>query len=140
MPSTARSSWPLRADEVVANPDPLQGPFAYILELVGGATFRTAVRTVRARGTTVVIGNSLGEPASFTIYDFFGREDARILTFFSYYSPATVSQHLGTLVELVGAGKLAPPIGLEGNWRDLNALLAALRERRVRGKVVAHFG
>lgn len=130
----------LGAQEVVADSDQLQGPFAYVLESVGGATFRAAVRTVRARGTIVVIGNSSGEPASFSIYDFFGHEDARILTFFSYFSPATVSQDLSTLVQLVGDGRLSPQIGLEGNWHELNALLKALRERRVRGKAVAHIG
>ncbi len=107
-----------------------------VLESVGGETFRQALRLVRPRGTIIVIGNLSGEDSRFQIYDFFGREDAKILSFFSYNSPDNIREDLDTLLALVADGRLHVEIGKRAPWTDTAALLTWVGERGGLGKAV----
>jgi NADPH:quinone reductase-like Zn-dependent oxidoreductase len=43
---------------------------------------------------------------------------------------------LATLVRLTASGRLHPEIGTVRPWEETSALIADLRERRVRGKAI----
>lgn len=126
----------LGADEVVSKPSASTRVFDFAIESIGGETFRGVLGAMNPRGTVVVIGNASGEDARFRIYDFFGHEDVKILSFLSYNSPQTVSRDLAILVDLIVRGKLRPQIGLTRSWREINGNLIALRDRQFFGKAV----
>jgi NADPH:quinone reductase-like Zn-dependent oxidoreductase len=128
----------LGATAAITDMADLGAPFDVVIESVGGAAFREAIRLIKPDGTIVLIGSSSGEDSRFQIYDFFGHEGVRLLIFFSYHEPEKVSADLTTLVALVADGSLTPQIGIEAGWRDLNAALRALRDRQLQGKAVLH--
>jgi NADPH2:quinone reductase len=117
-----------------------EGLFDLILESVGGSSLADAISKVAPNGTIVVFGNSSRQETSISFAQFAGHAGARLIAFFVYSSgtPASMGADLATLVSLVAAGKLIPEIGLEDSWLHLDRALAALRDRKVNGKVVLH--
>lgn len=128
----------LGADEVVTDVEDAEGPFDLILESVGGASLVSAVGLIAPDGTIILFGNSSGEPAPISFPDFFGHENARLQTFFSFASgpPESYARDLGLLAALVASGAVVPQIGFEESWRELSRATEALRERRVAGKAI----
>ncbi len=47
-----------------------------------------------------------------------------------------MGQDLSYLAQLVGEKRLRPQIGMEVSWQQLDAAIAALRDRKIEGKVV----
>jgi NADPH2:quinone reductase len=140
---TAVSSSPERAEglgaeEIVTEIGAATGSYDLILESIGGDSLATAFRLVAPGGLIVTFGNTSRQPTTFDISTFYGKDGAR-LRGFSLLSPRQdpdFRAQLAYLAGLLAAGKLDPQIGYEGSWRDAAPALAALRERRVRGKVV----
>jgi NADPH2:quinone reductase len=89
----------LGARQVVASTDQADGLFDHILESIGGSSFEAAVAHVAPAGTIVLFGNSVREASKLDFVRFFGHENARIQTYFSYASgsPADAGRDLGTL-------------------------------------------
>lgn len=118
----------------------IEGDFDLILESVGGASLAAAISHIAPGGTIVVFGNSSDEPTGLSLYDFVGREGARLQTYFSYRSgmPETIGADLAVLANQITRRTLTPRIGYEGGWRDLPQAITALRERRLPGKAVLH--
>jgi NADPH2:quinone reductase len=127
----------LGASEVVAGVDGLNGTFDLILESVGGSSLSAAAKLVGADGTLAFFGNSSQEPSTFSFGDFGGHARARLLPFHVYESgPPAFGRDLALLVGLIADGRLKPQIGFQGSWRELDAALAGLRDRRFGGKAV----
>lgn len=126
----------LGATEVVARMEDAEGPFEVVLESVGGQSLAAAFALIAADGLIVVLGNSTNEATPFNFFDFFGHEDVTLRMFFSYHQTDPVDADLATLVDLIAAGRLRPPIGHRASWHELAAALEALADRRVNGKVV----
>jgi|SRR5680860_1144951 len=122
--------------------DDVEGAFDLILESVGGRSLAAAINHVAPGGVIVVFGNSSGEATPVSLYDFVGREGARLQTYFSYRSgmPEAVAADLAVLVDQVARGNLTPAIGFEGNWRELAMAINRLRERHIQGKAILHVG
>ena len=127
------------AEVVVTGIDQAEGQFALILEAVGGASLAAAIAHIEAKGTIVVFGNSSGEPTAISFRDFAEHPNARIQTFSYFTSEAEerFAPDLGLLAGLVADGSLQPAL-VEANWRELTAVAAELRERRIAGKAVFH--
>jgi NADPH2:quinone reductase len=127
------------AEMVVTGIDQAEGQFALILEAVGGASLAAAIAHIEAKGTIVVFGNSSGEPTAISFRDFAEHPNARIQTFSYFTSEAEerFAPDLGLLAGLVADGSLQPAL-VEANWRELTAVAAELRERRIAGKAVFH--
>ncbi|NUP17874.1 MAG: zinc-binding dehydrogenase [Streptomyces sp.] len=126
----------LGAHDVVVDPSVAAGSYHLIVESVGGTSLAAALGKVTPGGTIMLIGTSSGEKTPIDIYDFIGHEGARIVSHLSYAHPEPPAGDLEVLVELVAAGQLHPTLGLVEDWSKLQDVLAALRGRRVSGKVV----
>ena len=109
--------------------------YGLILESAGGASVAAAVDRVEHGGTIVVFGNSAGEPGELDFRSFAGRE-ATIESYFSARHEHEAGANLEMLLGLVGEGRLNVEVGLEASWTELNDVLDALAQRRVRGKAV----
>ena len=125
------------AAEIVEGTDQAQGPFALILESVGGASLAAAIARIEARGTIVIFGNSSGEPTSVTFRDFAEHPNARIQSFSYFTSEAEdrFAPDLALLASLVGDGSLKPAL-VEHSWRDIAKVGPELRDRQIAGKAV----
>jgi NADPH:quinone reductase len=126
------------AFEVIEGLDKVQGRFGLILESAGGASLAHAIKLVEAKGTVVLFGNSSGEPTTLTFADFRGAPNSRVQSFSYFTSEAEerFAPDLALLVSLVADGSLKPRIGVERSWRDIAAVAAQLRDRKVAGKAV----
>ena len=123
----------LGANEVVSNLDEPTGLYALVLESLGGAALEKSVRKVEPHGTIVIVGNSLNERSSISLYDFIGHEGARLQSFVSYASGSPDDNDLGILASLVEAGKLRPTLGHVGPWSELASAIGLLAERKLSG-------
>ncbi len=128
----------LGAVEVVDSVEAGRGSFRLILESVGGASLKAAFGRVEANGTIVVFGNSSRQPTEFAFNDFFGAQNARVQTFFSFSSgpEEAFAPDLALLAGLVADGALKPQIGAVRSWRDIAQGAADLAGRRLTGKAV----
>ena len=70
-------------------------------------------------------------------FSFFAGHRSATIRHFDYTdSDVSDAQDLARLVQLVGAGRLHPEIGLTASWAETAGRIADLRERRIRGKVI----
>jgi NADPH:quinone reductase len=119
----------------------VQGDFDLVVDAVGGATFAAAIEHLAAGGLVVNLATgSANEVVSFRAVDFDRAAGARIYTFnlFDELRPADTCGDLARLLELMAAGRLAAPIGLEAPWQAITDAIDALVGRRISGKAVLH--
>jgi NADPH:quinone reductase-like Zn-dependent oxidoreductase len=136
-PDRAATIHELGAHTVAPTIEELQGAYDVILESVGGSSLSAAARLVGPDGALVFFGNSSREASSVSFGDFGGHPRARLLPFHVYESgPPAFGVDLALMARLVGSGQLKPLIGYQGSWRELDAALAALRERQFGGKAI----
>lgn len=127
----------LGAAAVVRDVADADGLFDLIPESVGGSSLSDAIGKVAPTGTVVVYGNSSGDTALLSVYDFFGHEQARLVNYMSYASTDPIDQDLAILVNLISTGRLHPTIGHTTDWTELPTALEILRERKhYGGKIV----
>ena len=125
----------LGASSVVADPAAAEGLYGLVADWVGGPSLAAGISKAAPHGT-VVLGSSNTEKTPISIYDFFGHEGARLVSYLSYANPEPPSPDLTTLAGLVAAGRLDPAVGLVNTWTHLRDALTALAERRISGKAV----
>lgn len=129
----------LGASSVAADPAAAEGLYDLIADWVGGPSLAAALGKVAPRGT-VVLGSGNPEKTPVNIYDFFGHEGARLVSYLSYAYPEPPGPDLATLARLVAAGRLDPAVSLTLPWTRLRDALTALAERRISGKAVLTVG
>lgn len=115
--------------------DAVHGPFDLVLEGVGGTVLRDAVHRLAPGGTVAAYGAVAG-PTQLSFQDFRSGPLGKVVGFFHAYPPETKGADLGTLADLVGAGRLTPLLGMVRDWEETPDVLEALRHGRVRGKAV----
>ena len=133
----------LGTDEVVIGLDPEGAAFDLLLESVGGASLAAALNRVSDRGIVVSFGNSSNEPTTFDARSFYRRGGPSLRGFFVTHE--LLEGQIGTaelarLVALVSSGRLRTEIELQVPWTEAASAVAALLERRVRGKAVLTIG
>ncbi|WP_035799017.1 zinc-binding dehydrogenase [Kitasatospora mediocidica] len=127
----------LGAAEVVHEVAAATGPYDLVLESTGGANLPLALARLARRGTLIWFGQASRTPATLDFFDFFaGPESATVRHFHYADSDVPDGKDLATLVRLVTAGRLTPEIGRVAPWTQTAAVLADLRDRRIRGKAV----
>jgi NADPH:quinone reductase len=129
----------LGADELITELTPAGDTFDLLIESVGGASLGAALARVAPRGTVVAFGASTPEPTTFDISSFYTRFGAKLygMRVFDELAMGRSAAHaLGLLVDELAAGRLDPQIALTTSWREPDAALAALMDRRVAGKAV----
>ena len=126
----------LGAAEVVRTVEEADGLFDIVLETVAGDVFTAALRKTRPDGRIFWFGQASREPITVPFPTAMGSHGVRIEVFSYHYTPAARDEDLATLVRLVAEGRLRVEVGREAPWEDTAAVLADLRDRRVRGKAV----
>jgi NADPH:quinone reductase len=133
----------LGTDEVVIGLDPEGVAFDLLLESVGGGSLGAALTRVSDRGIVVSFGNSSNEPTTFDARSFYRRGGPSLRGFFVTHE--LLEGRIGTaelarLVTLVSSGRLRTEIDLQVPWTEAASAVAALLQRRVRGKAVLTIG
>jgi NADPH:quinone reductase len=129
----------LGASSVVPDPAAADGLYHLVADWVGGPSLAAGIGKVTPGGT-VVLGSSNPEKTPVNVYDFFGHEGARLVSYLSYAYPEPPGPDLTTLAGLVAAGRLDPAVGLTLPWTRLREALTALAERRISCKAVLTIG
>jgi NADPH:quinone reductase-like Zn-dependent oxidoreductase len=127
----------LGADAVVTTVDDAGGEFDVALDSVGGEVFGQALLKLRRDGLMLWFGQASLQPAR---ADFFavgqGPVDVTIRTLWYWTEAKRDGEDLATLVGLVAGGRLRPEIGVSADWTETPRVLAAVRDRKVRGNAV----
>jgi NADPH:quinone reductase-like Zn-dependent oxidoreductase len=128
----------LGADAVVTSVEDAARPFDVAIDSVGGDVFGQALLKLGRGGLMLWYGQASLEPAR---ADFFavaqGPIDVTIRNLNYWTEADRDGEDMATLVDLVAAGRLHPEIGATADWTDTPRLLAAVRDRQVRGNAVA---
>lgn len=127
----------LGAGTVVHDVGEASGTYDIVMESVGGAVLPVALARLAPDGLLIWFGQASRTPVTLNFFDFFaGPVDARI-RHFDYTRGATpLTADLETLTRLVAEGRLHPEIGTQRPWTDVAHVVAALRDRQIRGNAV----
>ena len=139
-PERAAGLGALGAAEVVLSVDAATGLFDLAIESIGGAVLAQTLAKMAPGGTAVSLGASSDESTTFDVLALVRRGAITLyaISLFQEMERQGVgARALGDLLALVAAGKLDPQIGLQGSWREMGPMLAALGARQVAGKAVA---
>jgi NADPH2:quinone reductase len=110
-----------------------------ILESAGGESLAAALERVAVEGTVISFGNSSGEETTFDASSFYPNIGARLYALLLWHEVdrnESGPADLRLLAEGVRDGWLDTGIDAKASWREPDALLRALLERRVAGKAV----
>lgn len=125
------------ADAVVSSVQEAGGSFDVAIDSVGGDTFGEALLKLGRGGLMLWYGQASLQPAR---ADFFalgqGPAEVTIRSVVYWTEADRDGKDLATLVDLVAAGRLHPEIGETADWTDTPRVLAAVRDRQVRGNAV----
>ncbi|WP_027343206.1 zinc-binding dehydrogenase [Hamadaea tsunoensis] len=122
---------------VVADVGAAVGPFDVVLESTGGDAFPAALAKLARRGTLIWFGQASQQPVTVNFFDLFAGPTSATIQHFHYADhDGPDGPDLLTLVRLVEAGRLHPEIGRVADWADTATVLAALRDRQLRGNAV----
>jgi NADPH:quinone reductase-like Zn-dependent oxidoreductase len=131
----------LGAAEVVTRVQDAREGFEVVFESVGGASLAAAVARAAPGATVLWFGQAGREPVTLDFFETVAAAPyARIIPFSYWRTGASDADDLATLVRLVAAGRLHPEIGEVADWTATDALLAAIRDRRLRGNAVLTVG
>jgi NADPH:quinone reductase len=127
----------LGADAVVTTVGEADGRFDVAIDSVGGDVFGQALLKLGRDGLMLWYGQASLEPARANFFAVQrGPVDVTIRTL-NYWTEADRDhEDLATLVDLVATGRLHPEIGEIADWTETPRVLAAVRDRRVRGNAV----
>lgn len=117
------------------------GPFALILDSVGGQTLTDALALLDVDGTCVNFGTTAGSQVTFDASKFYGTGGASLLGFILFHEVTLgepPSLGLATLAALVSEGHLAPQISVQAIWTDIAGIAQDLLGRKYAGKAVLH--
>jgi NADPH:quinone reductase len=127
----------LGADAIVTSVERADGRFDVAIDSVGGDVFGQALLKLGRDGLMLWYGQASLEPARadfFAVLD--GPVDVTIRSVVYWTEAARDAEDLATLVDLVATGRLHPEIGEIADWTETPRVLAAVRDRRVRGNAV----
>lgn len=117
------------------------GPFALVLDSVGGQTLTDALALLDKDGTCVSFGVTAGSQVTFDASKFYGIGGASLLGFILFHEVMLgepPSSGLATLAALVSEGHLAPQISVEAPWTNIAQIAQDLINRKYAGKAVLH--
>ncbi len=127
----------LGAEAIVGSVEEASGVFGVAIESVGGEAFGRALLKLRRGGLLLWFGQASGQPA---VADFFavaqGPVEVTIRSVLYWTEADRDGEDLAALVALVAAGRLHPEIGMLADWTETPRVLAAVRDRHVRGNAV----
>jgi NADPH:quinone reductase len=141
-PERAKGLNELGADAIVHDVEPEGDRFDLVVEGVGGASLSAAIRRVAPRGAVVSFARSDEQDVTFPTSALFrdapGASVHGLYVFAELPRRAGGGEDLARLAQLVADGDLHPEIDLEASWREPQAAIEALLDRRIAGKAVLH--
>ncbi|MDJ1134413.1 zinc-binding dehydrogenase [Streptomyces iconiensis] len=133
-PDRAAGLRELGADNVLSDLAGTECRFDLVLDTVGGPLVAQAWNLLAEGGTIHVVGYSSGQDTTFPSGTLFGFGEPRSITTYGDMTPT--SGELTDLLGLMAAGRLSAPVGLRGDWQDVDDAVRALFARKVHGKIV----
>jgi len=132
------------ADEVIVGSTSeaqSRAPYDLVLESLGGDSLGAAVACVAPNGVVVTFGQTLSGQATIGTAKFYVTGGASLYGFYLFHEARRdpIARDLERLAALVAKKKLATHIDARYDADKLEEAVAALRERRVTGKVVVRF-
>ncbi|WP_157973860.1 zinc-binding dehydrogenase, partial [Desertihabitans aurantiacus] len=137
-PATHRATLRRLGADVVVAPGALPGGLDGVVDTVGGPLLVEAFGALGRDGTLVSVGHLAEEPETFPVGALLsgpGQDNRSLRTFFMPES-TDLGRGISWLAGRVAAGAVDAGISWRGSWRDVDAVVAALRERRLHGKAV----
>jgi len=139
-PARAEGLVELGADAIVERLERHGPRFDVIVESAGGESLAAAICRVAPDGAVITLGDSSGEPVTFTASDFYrsapGARIVGLMVFVELMRGASTGRDLGTLIEFVRAGRLDPQVAAVVPWTEAHDAFTRLLERRIPGKLV----
>ncbi|WP_326686311.1 zinc-binding dehydrogenase [Streptomyces sp. NBC_01795] len=133
-PDRAAGLRELGADAVVTDLAKIEGRFDLVLDTVGGPQLARVWSLLAEGGAIHLVGFASGQDTTFPQGSLFAFGEPRTIATFGDTSPT--SKEMTDLLGLVAAGRLSAPIGLRGDWKDVDDAIGALFARKVHGKIV----
>lgn len=142
-PERAAGLRELGADKVLTDLAGTGDRFDLVLDTVGGPLVAQAWSSLAEGGTIHLVGYSSGQETTFpsagrsgepTSEALFGFGEPRSIATYGDMTPT--SGELTDLLGLMAAGRLSAPVGLRGDWQDVDDAVEALFSRKVHGKAV----
>lgn len=114
-----------------------RGPYDLILESLGGDSLSAALSSLAPDGTVVHFGQTLAAQSTFNSATFYATGGATLYGFILFHEAARepVGRDLGILASLVAQERLRTHIEATYPLTQISEAAAALRERRVTGKI-----
>ncbi len=119
----------------------VEGPFALILDSVGGQLLADALALVEEGTKIISYGTSAGNQVTFDAQKFYGTGMTSLYGFFLFDELRTVESAgagLARLQGFVADGKLRATIGVEAGWNEIASIAQQLMDRKYQGKAVLH--
>jgi NADPH:quinone reductase-like Zn-dependent oxidoreductase len=143
-PGDAQLLQTIGANDVIVGSaaDAKQRPrFDVILESLGGDSLAAAVGCVAADGVVVTFGQTISGQSTINVAQLYATGGASIYGFYLFHEARRrpVARDLERLCELVATGRLRTHVDVRYDAAQIEEAIAALRERRVTGKVVVRF-
>lgn len=117
------------------------GPYALVVDSVGGKTLATAMQQLDEGGVCVSLGASAGAETTFDVPHFFLTGRASLYGLILFDELKTVepaSKGLTRLARLIAQGRLKPRISVEESWTQIADVAQQLLDRKYPGKAVLH--
>jgi NADPH2:quinone reductase len=132
------------ADEVIVGPTAQaqsRAPYDVILESLGGDSLGAALACVAPDGLVVTFGQTVSPQATINAAKFYATGGASLYGFYLFHEARRepIARDLERLAALVARKALATHVDARYEATNLEEAVAALRERRVTGKVVVTF-
>ncbi len=127
----------LGAEAVVTSLQDAEGPFDVVVESVGGEILPAAIARVAPGGLVLWLGQASRQPSTLDFFAIVAAGPPAAIVPFSYWrTGASDADDLGILARLVDDGRLHPELGMVEDWAATPEVLAAVRDRKVRGNAV----
>ncbi|OON78424.1 zinc-binding dehydrogenase [Streptomyces tsukubensis] len=124
----------LGADKVLTDLAETECRFDLVLDTVAGPLVAQAWNSLAEGGTIHLVGYSSGQDSTFPSGALFGFGEPRTIATYGDMTPT--SGELTDLLGLVASGRLVVPVGLRGDWKDVDDAVQTLFARKVHGKIV----
>ena len=129
----------LGAEEIVTPVPDTASSFEVVVESVGGAVLPAAIASVTPGGLVLWLGQASRQPSTLDFSAIVAAGPPAEIVPFSYWrTGASDAEDLGILARLVDKGHLHPELGIVEDWTRTPEVLAAVRDRQVRGNAVLH--
>ncbi len=119
------------------------GPFALVIESVGGQVLADALSMLDENSVVVSFGTSAGNTVTFDAQKFYNTGLVSLYGMILFDELRTVEPAplgLRRLADLIAQGKLKPRIAIEESWERIAEVAQQLMERTYPGKAVLHIG